>query len=160
MITWWMYMTVITGFKGFNFTTKDDGSQVIYCRNLQYPIGVKQIYSGRLELCESGLHFCKELSYVFSYYPPGKYSVYGKVKADGQTIGDVHKTCSTDLTLVELLNGTYTSLGNTFSFKDGRLHSDDGPAVLYANGTAEWWRDGKRHREDGPARIAKEHSYF
>jgi len=29
----------------------------------------------------------------------------------------------------------------------------DGPAVIRANGTQQWWLNGKRHREDGPAII-------
>ena len=43
-------------------------------------------------------------------------------------------------------NGTKKwSLGN------GKLHRLDGPAVLYADGTEEWWVNGKHHRVDGPA---------
>jgi hypothetical protein len=32
-----------------------------------------------------------------------------------------------------------------------KLHRVGGPAVERANGTKEWFRNGKRHREDGPA---------
>jgi len=35
--------------------------------------------------------------------------------------------------------------------KDGRWHREDGPAVIYTNGTKAWWLNGKQHREDGPA---------
>lgn len=31
------------------------------------------------------------------------------------------------------------------------LHSEDGPAIVHASGTREWWRHGLLHREDGPA---------
>lgn len=34
---------------------------------------------------------------------------------------------------------------------DGKLHREDGPAVIYPFGTKEWWIKGRRHREDGPA---------
>jgi hypothetical protein len=34
---------------------------------------------------------------------------------------------------------------------DVLLHREDGPAVIWDNGTKEWWIDGRRHREDGPA---------
>ncbi|NVM37763.1 MAG: hypothetical protein HWN81_19385 [Candidatus Lokiarchaeota archaeon] len=34
-----------------------------------------------------------------------------------------------------------------------KLHKENGPAVIFADGTQEWWIDGKRHREDGPAFI-------
>lgn len=36
-------------------------------------------------------------------------------------------------------------------FKDGVLHNEDGPAVIYENGTKRWYIDGKAHREDGAA---------
>lgn len=35
----------------------------------------------------------------------------------------------------------------------GQLHREDGPAVMYLNGTSAWFRNGLRHREDGPAVI-------
>ncbi len=36
-----------------------------------------------------------------------------------------------------------------------RLHRTDGPAIVWAAGTQEWWVDGQLHREDGPAIIRK-----
>ena len=36
---------------------------------------------------------------------------------------------------------------------NGNHHREDGPAVIYASGTQVWWINGKRHREDGPAVI-------
>ena len=33
----------------------------------------------------------------------------------------------------------------------GKLHREDGPAIIYADGDKEWWLNGYRHREDGPA---------
>ena len=34
---------------------------------------------------------------------------------------------------------------------EGKLHNPSGPAVLYPNGTREWFVDGMPHRLDGPA---------
>lgn len=34
-----------------------------------------------------------------------------------------------------------------------KLHKENGPAVVFADGTQEWWIDGKRHREDDAAII-------
>jgi hypothetical protein len=34
---------------------------------------------------------------------------------------------------------------------NGKLHRDDGPAVIYADGTKEWFQHGRYHRDDGPA---------
>ena len=38
---------------------------------------------------------------------------------------------------------------------NGLRHREDGPAVIYSNGTQEWYFNGKLHREDGPAVISK-----
>ena len=37
--------------------------------------------------------------------------------------------------------------------KDGKLHREDGPAVIYADGSKDWCQDDVLHREDGPAVI-------
>ena len=33
----------------------------------------------------------------------------------------------------------------------GQLHREDGPAVMWRDGSLEWYHNGLRHREDGPA---------
>jgi len=38
-------------------------------------------------------------------------------------------------------------------YLNGKPHRTDGPAVITAKGTQEWWLNGKLHREDGPAVI-------
>jgi hypothetical protein len=35
--------------------------------------------------------------------------------------------------------------------KDGQLHCDNGPAIIFANGNKHWYKNGLLHREDGPA---------
>jgi len=35
--------------------------------------------------------------------------------------------------------------------KNGQLHREDGPAVIYKNGDKMWCYNGKLHREDGPS---------
>lgn len=37
--------------------------------------------------------------------------------------------------------------------KRGELHREDGPAVIYNDGTLVWYVNRDRHREDGPAVI-------
>ena len=36
---------------------------------------------------------------------------------------------------------------------DGRRHRVGGPAIVYSNGSEEWFKNGKPHRDDGPAVI-------
>jgi hypothetical protein len=38
-------------------------------------------------------------------------------------------------------------------YRDGKLHRENHPAVIYANSAKYWYRNGKCHREDGPAWI-------
>jgi hypothetical protein len=33
----------------------------------------------------------------------------------------------------------------------GKLHKEDGPAIIWPDGHMEWWLDGKKHRNNGPA---------
>jgi hypothetical protein len=43
------------------------------------------------------------------------------------------------------------SNGSELWYRDGKLHRDDGPAVVFTDGCQEWYRHGKLHREGGPA---------
>ena len=38
-------------------------------------------------------------------------------------------------------------------YKDGYLHREGGPAIIYKDGTKIWYKYGKLHREDGAAVI-------
>lgn len=35
--------------------------------------------------------------------------------------------------------------------KDGKRHREDGPAIIYTNGTIIWYLNGEKHRIGGPA---------
>jgi hypothetical protein len=37
--------------------------------------------------------------------------------------------------------------------RDGKLHPEDGPAIIYASGAEEWYFESKRRRWDGTAII-------
>jgi hypothetical protein len=41
--------------------------------------------------------------------------------------------------------------GTLIFFKDGMVHRRFGPAVIYPDGTEEYWRCGRRHRDNGDA---------
>lgn len=52
--------------------------------------------------------------------------------------------------------------GSKYWYQNGKRHRDDGPAIMRANGSQEWWNNGRRHRDDGPALIyadGKQHWY-
>ncbi len=43
--------------------------------------------------------------------------------------------------------------GTQFWYQHGRLHRDDGPAVIWVDGTQFWYQHDQLHREDGPTVI-------
>lgn len=46
--------------------------------------------------------------------------------------------------------------------KNGRLHREDGPALIEADGGQSWFKNGKLHRDNGPAEIEADgrHAWF
>jgi len=51
-------------------------------------------------------------------------------------------------------NGFYKDeYGTQEWWVNGKLHREDGPAVIWSTGHQEWWVNGNPHREDGPAVI-------
>jgi len=53
----------------------------------------------------------------------------------------------------ELCHKSYVNLGWKAHFLDGKMHKEDGPAIVYDDGREEWYFNNKKHREDGPAVI-------
>lgn len=49
--------------------------------------------------------------------------------------------------------------GVQYWFKDGKIHREDGPAIVSAN-VQHWCKDGKMHREDGPASVFSNGRHF
>ena len=43
-------------------------------------------------------------------------------------------------------------------YQNGLRHRLDGPAIVWGNGGKEWWQNGKRHRIGGPAVIRSDGS--
>lgn len=41
--------------------------------------------------------------------------------------------------------------GTLWYYKNGHLHRDDGPAVIYPDGGRKWYKQDELHRDDGPA---------
>jgi hypothetical protein len=41
--------------------------------------------------------------------------------------------------------------GTKHWYKEGKLHREDGPAIIWTDGYKSWYKEGKYHRENGPA---------
>lgn len=93
--------TYIEGYKGFE--KKSDGT--LRCLEMIYEVGKTYVHSGKIKLCQSGFHFCKELKKVNSYYSFSMPStVVYKIKASGEIIhGDDKSVCS-QIELLEEVN--------------------------------------------------------
>lgn len=52
--------------------------------------------------------------------------------------------------------------GEMYWYKKGKLHNDYWPAVYYPNGEMHWFKNGVKHRPDGPATISSDgkHQYW
>lgn len=44
-----------------------------------------------------------------------------------------------------------TIIGNIYHVKDGEIHNENGPAVIYSDGSKRWYINNLEHREDGPS---------
>ncbi len=116
------------------------------CRDIKYTIGQESTHTGSLELCKSGLHFCKELANVFTYYSTGIFCQV-EIPTDAEVLTEFNKSVTNKLTPT-LLDGKYESLGNTYYFKSGKLHNDNDLPIIHSTGTQFWYKEGQLHRDD------------
>ena len=62
---------------------------------------------------------------------------------------------------MSMLEGRYAyDNGSEEWYHKGRLHRNDGPAVILASGNQYWYQYGSLHREDGPAIIQVDGSRY
>lgn len=61
---------------------------------------------------------------------------------------------------ISLRNGLCLIAGNLTWYKDGIIHREDGPAIIYTSGRKEWLQNGFLHREGGPAIESESGSKF
>lgn len=88
----------IIGYKGFK--TRPDGT--LYCRDQEYKIGEKYILCQEPKACSVGLHFCRTLTDVFTYYNhKTEGHVYYKVKGWGRISEEKDKVAVDHLELIE-----------------------------------------------------------
>ncbi len=55
--------------------------------------------------------------------------------------------------VVVYYNGSKTVVKNVSIVTTNKVHREDGPALLWDNGTTVWIQHGKHHRMDGPSSI-------
>ena len=110
---------MVRGYKGFN--------PDMACRDFRYEAGKTYTMEGRIEPCERGFHFCRNMADVFNYY--GKNGCrYAEVEAFGKVIDSDDKSVTDririvrELTRAEVLEIMYTREG--LDFKDSPFPTD------------------------------------
>lgn len=73
------------------------------CRGFQYEVGKTYKHEGEIELCESGFHFCEELTNCFGYYPFNSDNKVAEVEAIGKIINGKTKSVTDEITIVREL---------------------------------------------------------
>ena len=89
------------GWKGFNINRNGE----LYCRNKKYTLGEIAEQTGKLEICNNGLHFCWNLANVMDFYNFANSDVViGKVEILGDVVDndDKTKSCTNKLKVVRL----------------------------------------------------------
>ncbi len=122
--------------KGFKVTDKD-----MRCRDFQYELGKEFKHEGKIELCESGFHFCKKLVNCFSYYVFDPTNRVFEIE-HGDAIGDEDDKMVTDsivflkeLTWAEVLDMVNMGTGNSGLSNSGDYNSGKRNSGNYNSGS-------------------------
>ena len=110
---------MVRGYKGFNAD--------MTCQGFQYEPGNAYEMDSRIEPCERGFHFCRNMADVFNYYS-GKDCRYAEVEALGKVVDRDDKSVTDririvrELTWPEVLGIMYAQEG--LDFKDNPFPAD------------------------------------
>lgn len=150
----WIRDTIIIGYKGFDSNMK--------CLGMQYEVGkTYEIPEEDLSMCKAGYHFCRVPVDVNHYYPFGVGNLYAKIKAEGLVGEELDKCATNKITILQILTESemlaempskvIRADGDIESYKNGKLHSDTGPAVIGPKNHEVYAKEGLIHRIGGPA---------
>lgn len=126
------------------------------CRGMQYDVGKTYHVDGEIELCQNGLHFCKNLVDVFNFYPKFDGNRFFEVETRGQVCEDGVKCATDTLTVLRELTdaeinrvfyGNGDGDGNNFCYGYGDDYGGDGYGDDYGDG--EGFGDGCGYGDGG-----------
>ena len=105
------------------------------CRGFQYEIGKTYHHDGKIKPCESGFHFCKEISDCYKFYEPKDDTRICIVESgDNVKTDDEIKFCTDEITIIEEItdyrkkanvNNTSTGYWNTGDRNTGNWNTGD-----------------------------------
>ena len=116
------------------------------CRGFQYKIGETFTHHDKMEICESGFHFCRKINDCFNYYPFDSDNKVAEIEALGaiSTHGDESVTDVIKIVreiswseVLELSNHgkNCTGIGNTGDYNSGNHNSGYGNSGDYNSGS-------------------------
>ena len=73
------------------------------CRDFQYEVGKTYKHEGKIEPCESGFHFCRELKDCLDFYPldSNMNVVFAEIEALGKVIDHGNKSVTDEIRIVK-----------------------------------------------------------
>ena len=122
--------SIMKGYKGTDENMK--------CRGMQYEVGKAYHADGTIELCQNGLHFCRNLCDVFDFYNPNDGSRYFEVVASGAIQIGADKCAASDLTIVRELSKVEVNRC-VYGYGDG---DGNGDGYGYGNGCVYGYGNG------------------
>ncbi len=144
------------GYKAFN---KD-----LTCRGFQYEIGKTYTHNGKIELCESGFHFCIKCAYCFDYYP--RDARICEIEALGDIDHDECKYVTNKIKIIrelshgEILDACNSGDRNSGNRNSGNRNSGDWNSGNWNSGdwnSGNWnsgyWNSGYLNTDIPPVRI-------
>jgi hypothetical protein len=101
------------------------------CRDTQYEMGKTYIHHGELIMCQSGYHFCKDVSSIQNYYPFNTSRLF--IVEHGEECITYHDKSVTDKLrfLTEVTVDNCCRLVNDNNFKDLIAKNLDGLLVFF-----------------------------
>ena len=119
--------------KGYNAMNED-----MTCRKFKFTVG-QEYTVDKLEMCNSGFHFCKNLLDVYNYYPKTEKTIICEIEAFGEVLDEGDKSVTRQIKIVRQLSyqeilGTVLKNNNS-----GNRNSGDGNS---GNRNSGGWNSG------------------
>jgi glucose dehydrogenase len=80
------------------------GTKNLQCKNQTYQVGETYTHTEKLEICESGFHFCEKLHQIDFHYPFNrKENIYLEIEVLGETIRDNDKCVTNKFKVLRII---------------------------------------------------------
>ena len=106
------------------------------CLNITYEVGKTYTFTGKLEMCKSGFHFCKNVDNVLKYYSYDKDFVLLEIEVLGEVIDNKDKSVTDKFKVIKIV--PKKEYNNLFS----KIQIDKSGNMIYENSYGlESWKE-------------------